>query len=223
MKDGKEVIFDLKLLNVDQLRQHCRNVGVTNCGNSTKFQCRVLIATYFSYKKSLSDQGLSHQTQEKRTTSTILRAVNVVFSDDFIVDFLAINDRKSRVDHETGTTHKDFNICASDAHNASDDISVDSSDSENADNSDYSLLVYPPGDKYLSDLEKEEGINLRLVDHFMAETFRKKIMDMFSIRKLIKSNMGVSGQHNGNAWDFIQRAMTVTCVKGVTHLAVYYF
>jgi hypothetical protein len=35
--------------------------------------------------------------------------------------------------------------------------------------------------------------------------------------------MGVSRQHNGNAWDFIQRAMTVTRVKGVTHLAVYYF
>jgi hypothetical protein len=40
-------------------------------------------------------------------------------------------------------------------------------------------------------------------------------MDLFAIQKLIKTNMGVSGQHNGNAWDFIQHA--------VTHLAVYYF
>jgi hypothetical protein len=38
-----------------------------------------------------------------------------------------------------------------------------------------------------------------------------------------KTNMGVSGQHNGNAWDFIQCAVTVTHLKSVTHLAVYYF
>jgi hypothetical protein len=35
--------------------------------------------------------------------------------------------------------------------------------------------------------------------------------------------MGVSGQHNASAWDFIQQAVTVTHIKGVTHLAVYYF
>jgi hypothetical protein len=179
MKDDKEVIYDLKILNVDQLQQLCKNVGVVNCGNSTKFQCRVLIATYFNYKKSLSKQGHSHQTQEKRTTSTILHAVNVVFSNDFIVDFLAINNRKSRVNHEMGTTHKDFYVRACDARNVSDDLSIDSSDDENADNSDYILLIYPYGDKYLSDLEKQESINLRSVDQFTAETFWKKSWTFF--------------------------------------------
>jgi Cleft lip and palate transmembrane protein 1 (CLPTM1) len=48
-------------------------------------------------------------------------------------------------------------------------------------------------------------------------------MDLFSICTLIKTNMGASGQHNGNTWDLIQRAVTVTCMKSVTHLAVYYF
>jgi hypothetical protein len=133
-----------------------------------------------SQTTKVPEQGLSHQTQEKRATSTILRAVNVFFSDDVIVDFLAINDCKSRVDHEMGTTHKDFYIRVCDAHNATGDISVDSDD-ENADNSNYTLLIYPPGDKYLSDLENQEGINLRSVDHFTAETFRKKVMDLFSI------------------------------------------
>jgi hypothetical protein len=179
MKDDKEVIYDLKILNVDQLRQLCKNVGMINCGNNTKFWCRVLIANYFTYKKSLSEQGLSHQTQEKQTTSTILCAVNVIFSDDFIIYFLAINNHKSRVDHEMGTTHKDFYICACDAHNASDAISVDSSDDKNADNSNYTLLIYPSGDKYLSDLENQEGINLCSVDQFTVETFLKKLWILF--------------------------------------------
>jgi hypothetical protein len=33
-------------------------------------------------------------------------------------------------------------------------------DEENADNSDYTLLIYPPGDKYLTDLENHKGIDL---------------------------------------------------------------
>jgi hypothetical protein len=41
--------------------------------------------------------------------------------------------------------------------------------------------------------------------------------------KLIKTNMGVLGHHNGNSWNFIQHAVTVTHVQGVTHLAVYNF
>jgi hypothetical protein len=87
MKDDKEVIFNLKLPNVDQLQQLCKNISVINCGKSTKFWCQVLIANYFTYKKSLTNQGLRHQTQEQQTTSTIHRAINVVFSDNFIVDF----------------------------------------------------------------------------------------------------------------------------------------
>jgi hypothetical protein len=60
----------------------------------------------------LTNQGLSHQAHEQGTTSVILCAVNVVFSDNFIVDFLAINNRKSRVNHEMATTNKDFYIRA---------------------------------------------------------------------------------------------------------------
>jgi hypothetical protein len=44
-------------------------------------------------------------------------------------------------------------------------------------------------------------------------------MDLFSIN----TNMGVSRQHNGNAWDFIQCAVMVTRVKSVMHLGAYYF
>jgi hypothetical protein len=60
MKDGKEIVFDLCLLNVDQ--QEC---WWDYCGNSTKYWCCVLIADYFAYQKSLQEQGLSHQTHKQ--------------------------------------------------------------------------------------------------------------------------------------------------------------
>jgi hypothetical protein len=48
MIDGKESVFDLHLLNVNQLWQLCKNVGVITCGNSTKYWCCALIANYFA-------------------------------------------------------------------------------------------------------------------------------------------------------------------------------
>jgi hypothetical protein len=137
MKDVKEVIFDLKLLNVDQLQQLCKD-GIVNCRNSTKYQCCVLISNHFTYKKSLTKQHLSHQTYEQQATSTLLHAINVVFSNNFIIDFLASNNCTSRVDHEMGTTHNDFYIHACNAHNTCNDSSLNLlDDEENGDNTDY--------------------------------------------------------------------------------------
>jgi hypothetical protein len=107
----------------------------------------------YTYQKSLKEQGVSHQTHEQHTTSTILHAINVVYSNDFIVDFLTINNHKAHVNHKMGTTRKEFFICACacDAQNGCDEASLDSLDNENGDNSNYMLLVYLPGDKYLMD------------------------------------------------------------------------
>jgi hypothetical protein len=123
--DSKEVVFELQLLNVNQLQQLCKNGGVVSCRNSTKYSCHVLIANYFAYQKSLKEQGLSHQTHKQQTTSTILCAIDVVLSNNFIVDILAISNCKYQVDHKMGTTHKDFYIHACDAHNTCDEGSLE--------------------------------------------------------------------------------------------------
>jgi hypothetical protein len=209
------VLVCLGLSSLEEKVNLCRAIQQT-MGEQSCRSCQYF-ANYFSYQKSLQEQGLSHQTHMQQTISTILHAINVVFSNDFIVDFLAINNCKSQVDHKMGTTHKDFYIHACNAHNACDEGFLDLSEDENGNNSSYMLLVYPPGDKYLADLEKQDGINLHSVNQFTGETFWKKIMDSFTICKLIKTNMGISRHHNGNAWDFIQHAVTVTHVKGVTH------
>jgi hypothetical protein len=113
-----EVVFDLKTLTVDHLRKLCTNIGIVNCGSHNKFNCRKAIATYFRYQQALESSGLKPTTHASRVTSTICRAVNVVFSAEFIEDFKTVNDRKSRQDHETQNTHKAFWIRAALAHNA---------------------------------------------------------------------------------------------------------
>ena len=90
-----EVVFDLKTLTVNHLRKLCTNIGIVNCGSHNKFNCRKAIATYFRYQDTIKTSGLKPTSHASRVTSTICRAVNVVFSAEFIEDFKTVNDRKS--------------------------------------------------------------------------------------------------------------------------------
>jgi hypothetical protein len=95
------------------------SLGIPNTGSLSKFNCRCkAIATYFRYQESLANIGIRPTSHAARITSTVCRAVNVVFSADFIEDFKTLNDRKAQKDHETKNTCKGFWIRASAAHNA---------------------------------------------------------------------------------------------------------
>ena len=48
----------------------------------------------------------------------------MVFSESFVNDMKTVNDRKTRIDHETGNTHKNFWICATLAYNNQQDNNV---------------------------------------------------------------------------------------------------
>jgi hypothetical protein len=221
--DGKVIVFDLKKLNADQIRQLSRNVGCSNTGSANKFRCRVVMATYFDHKASLIERGINHQSSEARTTSTLLRIINVIFSDEFVEEFKQANDRKSRVHFETKTTNKGFYIRACLAYNAAaenDELSF--SDGE-GDDPDYSVLVVPEGDEHISDLRNQPGIDLARVEPYDTENFRRKIMDFFAIRKIMKTNMTTSGTHESDPWNFIQQAIKASKCTGVTHVGMYYF
>ena len=99
--ENREVVVDLKTLIVDHLRQLCKNVGAVNCGSANKFDCRKALATYIKYQDELERKGLTATSTASRLTSTICRAVNVVFSEQFVDDFFSVNDRMSRRNHET--------------------------------------------------------------------------------------------------------------------------
>jgi hypothetical protein len=71
-------------------------------------------------------------------------------------------------------------------------------------------------------LSLSEEINLLEVDQFTTDAFRKKILDLFKIRRKIKQNMNVSGTHDNEAWNFIESGMR-DFETGFTKIAVYYF
>jgi hypothetical protein len=102
------IVFKLSGLTVDNLRNLCMSLGIPNTGSLSKFNCRKAIAAYFWYQESLANIGIRPTSHAARITSTVCRAVNVVFSADFIEDFKTLNDRKPRKDHETKNTCKGF-------------------------------------------------------------------------------------------------------------------
>jgi hypothetical protein len=112
--NNNETLFDLKTLIVDHLRRLCRNIGVVNCGSFNKFDCRKALATFLKYQEKLDEKGLSASSASARLTSTIIRAVNIVFSDNFRHDFLCVNNRKSRRNHEVRNKIQKWLVSGSD-------------------------------------------------------------------------------------------------------------
>jgi hypothetical protein len=106
--DQPEVIFDLKSLTVEQSRKLGANLGIINCVSQDKFNCRKAITRYFRYQDALDVNGLKPTLHAARLTSSICRAVNVVFGAEFFEEFKTVNDRKLRKDHETQNTRKAF-------------------------------------------------------------------------------------------------------------------
>jgi hypothetical protein len=114
---------------------------------------------------------------------------------------------------------------------SSNDYYVGSSDSsfEDSINSDYNnskedmfnKIIVPEGDVHLSDLSTDTSVNLLDVDQFQTDTFRKKMMELFKIRRVIKQNMTQSGTHDSEVWNFVESAMVG--FTGFTKISVYYF
>jgi hypothetical protein len=260
---GEEILYDLKPLVLDHLRQLCRNVGVCNAGSMNKFELRKALAAFINYQNELDRKGISATSTASRLTSTICRAVNVVFSENFVKDFMSINDRHSRQSHETHKTYKGFWINAALAHNScfanSTEIEMDTNntesnnngsdsddsnesggkdsfrDMEDSDDDDsgdggtkgdcFSSILNMDNDPHIAiGLVDDKQINLMQVSQFDTKAFRKKINDLFKIRRRMKENMTVSGTHDNEAWNFVESAMASSgCKGGFTKIGVYYF
>ena len=257
--ENREVVVDLKTLIVDHLRQLCKNVGAVNCCSANKFDCRKALATYFKYQDELERKGLTATSTASRLTSTICRAVNVVFSEQFVDDFFSVNDRMSRCNHETKKTEKAFWITATLAHNSCVDSELDvvhipkvattaalgnnnrnlsDSDNETREDDDeatsvvhghakfkshdpFSSILNIDEDPHIASLKTDRSINLLDINQFETKAFRKKILDLFKIRRIMKENMTVSGTHDNEPWNFVETAMTK--VPGFTKISVFYF
>lgn len=249
MVDDEEQMYHLSTLSVDHLRRICRIMSALNVGSSTKFECRKKLATQIEFGRKLLQHGLQPTSRASLLTSTVCRAVNVVFSDQFIEQFLTLNDKKTRRDHETNNINKEFWVRASDAHNScfvaneQNEVVVVSITGNTEDYSDdedgvvlmnntpqpvttagdvFCTLVFPPGDPYLSPLQDDSEIDLfRNVSQFETIAFKNKIVNLFKIRRSMKTNMTASGTHDSDPWNFVEAAMK--SVPGFTKVSVYYF
>ena len=233
--------FDLKNLFTLPLRTLCRNMGITNCGSKNKFECRRAITAFLNYQEKLEANGLKPRSHAGRLTSTLCRAVNVVFNEQFIESFKTVNDAKTRRDHETySTSQQAFLDQCPLAHNHCGECdriqrlsptdtacaTIDAADDNNDGADDFSSIYIPENsatDPHLQELLEDEEINLLEVSQFDTEAFRKKITDLFHVRRIMIENMTTSGKHDSDPWNFVEAAMNKAKKSGLTKLSVYYF
>ena len=116
-KPPDESVVILNKLTTDQVCVFGRNMGVPGCFSKSKLLCCVAIAQHFDFCQQLGWYGLSPTAQVNQPISNLCRAINVVFSECFVNNLKTVNDKKTRINHETGNKHKDFWIHASVAYN----------------------------------------------------------------------------------------------------------
>jgi hypothetical protein len=210
LEDGSE--YELSKLTIDQTRSLVKSLGIVNCGSANKLVCFKAIASFFNYQQQLIDADLKPSSHSARVTSSVCRAINIVFSDDFITEFSYVNDRKNRADHENGTTNKLFWIRASDEHNrASGKLShnqrtettpietedddgdmkpaaITIVDDDDDDDDKYAVIINSNNDDYIFELQQNKEINLQSVMTYSCDVFKKK-SPIYS-RCVKKSNSG---------------------------------
>ena len=180
-------------LTTDQVRLFARNVGVPNLGSKNKFVCRLAMASHFEFQHQLSSFGLSPTARANQTTANVCRAVNVIFSNQFIEELKKVNDKKSRADHESGNTHKHFWIWAGIAYNnRQDDDAVGEGsneptavaipeENESTMEDEFSTLIVSYEDPVLADLDTNEEVDLEQFEQMETNAFRKKCLDLFKV------------------------------------------
>jgi hypothetical protein len=81
-------------------------------------------------KDKVVEIAKSIKLDESTVTSDICRAVNVLFSENFIEEFKNVYDRKSSLDHETSNTYEEFWKRVTAAYNSSVNNNIDLTDND---------------------------------------------------------------------------------------------
>jgi hypothetical protein len=203
-------VFELDMLNLDQLRRFSRNVGVPYVNKCTKFQCRKGLWILANHQEQLEKYGGHVTTAEERVSSNVIRLCNVIFGHDFLDDLLALNDGKNRVDHETGGMPSDFWAGVTEALNCASD-----------DDATASTVIIAEEDPHYEEVME---LDLNDYDQMTSAVVRKKFNLLMKIWKIIRKNMTLSGKHDNDAFNFVELAMKKAgSCTGVSVLGVYYF
>ena len=81
----------LDQLTTDQVHLFARNIGLLNLGLKNRFVCHLVIASHFKFQQQLANFGLSPTAQANQTTANFCRAVNIIFSEQFIENLKQVN------------------------------------------------------------------------------------------------------------------------------------
>ena len=180
-------------MTADQVCLFARNIGVPSLGLKNKFACHLAIASHFEFQQQLSNFGLSPTAWANQMTANVCRAVNVIFSKQFIKDLKKVNGRKSWADHESGNTHKHFWIRVAMAYNSrlDDDVKDDQStehtavafpeDIESTMDNDFATLIVSYDNLILTELDTYEEVNLVQFELMEMNAFQKKCLDLFKV------------------------------------------
>ena len=222
--DLQETAIVLDQLTTDQVHLFARNIGVPNLGSKNKFACCLAIVLHFEFQQQLSNFGLSPTVWANQTTANACRAVNVIFSKQFIKDLKKVNDRKSRADHESGNTHKHFWIRAVMAYNnrLDDDVVDDQStehtavafpeDIKSTTDDDFATHIVSYDNPILAELETDEEVDLAQFELMEMNAYQEKCLDLFKVQSIMKENMMKSGTYDSDPYNFVEVAM-----RGFTH------
>ena len=230
-QNNDDIVLDH--LTTDQVHLFARNIGVPNLGSKNKFVCHLAIVLHFEFQHQLSSFGLSPTAWENQKTANVCRAVNVIFSKQFIEDLKKVNDRKSQADHESRNTHKHFWIRVAMAYNnrLDDDVMDDRSmehtavaipeDNKSTMDDEFATLIVSYNNPVLADLDTNEEVNLAQFEQMEMNAFQKKCLDLFKVRSIMKENMTKSGTHDSDPYNFVEIAMRG--FTGLTPISVFYF
>jgi hypothetical protein len=211
--------FYLDGLTLQQLRHLARIFYVPHAHNLNKFMCRYNIAAAVMRRKVLDDTNVnkSHEAKNSGPTSntssskrynTIMRMINVLFSVDFLPQFLESNKNKSRYDFEIGVGGDMSRFWKNVSDELSNNIDVNDSDLESC-NDPYneSIIENNEGKENIEKIFSMTDINLGDYLKETPEVLSSWAKDLVRVRAKIISNMTTSGTHENDLFQFVDRAL----------------
>jgi hypothetical protein len=207
--DGDGPPFELNGLTIDQIRKLCRNVGVSYVNKCTKFQCRKALWVLAKFQEQRNHDGGVVVTASEKMTNNLIRLTNIIFSHEFFDSFIKLNDIKTRTNHERNDMPRHFWDEVTESFNSAAD-----------DDSTAVLIVLPTDDLHYDEVE---GLNLLDYDMMTASAIKKKIMLLIKVRKIVQDNMTLSGEHDSDAYNFMEVAIKKVGAGGLTLVGSYYF
>ena len=94
-------------------------------------------------------------------------------------------------------------------------------ENESTTEDEFSTLIVPYEDPVLADLDENEEVDLEQFEQMETNAFRKKCLDLFKLRSIMKENMMKSGTHDSDPYNFVEVAMRG--FTGLTLISVFYF